>query len=80
MLGTARADLLSLTAVDVLLTYCHRVPGRRSSGPVARRASVLPPGGHLGQPREELEEYVDDPEKIARLIREAETAGFRFDD
>jgi hypothetical protein len=48
--------------------------------PVARRASVVPPGDHLGQPREELEEYVDDPEKIARLIREAETAGFRFDD
>ena len=34
----------SLTAVDVSFTYCHRVPGRRSSGPVARRASVLPPG------------------------------------
>jgi len=35
---------------------------------------------HLGQLREELEAYLDDPEKTARLIREAEAAGFQFDD
>ena len=28
----------------------------------------------------ELEEYLDDPERIARLIREAEASGFQFDD
>ena len=30
--------------------------------------------------REELEGYLDDPEKVARLIREAEASGFQFDD
>ena len=34
----------------------------------------------LGQLREELEEYLDDPERIARLITEAESSGFHFDD
>jgi Immunity protein 51 len=34
----------------------------------------------LGQLHEELEEYLDDPERIARLIREAEASGFQFDD
>jgi hypothetical protein len=34
----------------------------------------------LGQLREELEEYLDDPGRIARLIREAEASGFQFDD
>jgi hypothetical protein len=34
----------------------------------------------LGQLREELEGYLDDPEKIAQLIRDAEAAGFQFDD
>lgn len=34
----------------------------------------------LGQLREELEGYLDDPERIARLIREAEASGFQFDD
>ena len=34
----------------------------------------------LGQLREELEEYLDDPDRIARLIREAEASGFQFDD
>jgi hypothetical protein len=34
----------------------------------------------LGQLREELEEYLDDPDRIARLIREAEPSGFQFDD
>lgn len=34
----------------------------------------------LGQLREELEEYLDDPERIARLITEAESSGFQFDD
>ena len=80
MLGTARADLLGLTAVDLLITYCHHVPGRRSSGPAARRASVPPPDDHSGQPPEELEEHVNDPEKTARLIGEAETAGLQSDD
>lgn len=34
----------------------------------------------LGQLREELAGYLDSPEKIARLIREAEASGFQFDD
>ena len=34
----------------------------------------------LDQLREELEEYLDDPESIARLITEAESSGFQFDD
>ena len=34
----------------------------------------------LGQLREELEEYLDAPERIARLITEAESSGFQFDD
>ena len=34
----------------------------------------------LTQLREELEQYLGDPERIARLIREAEAAGFQFDD
>ena len=34
----------------------------------------------LGRLREEPEEYLDDPERIARLVREAEACGFRFDD
>lgn len=34
----------------------------------------------LGQLREELEDYLDDPDRIARLIREAEASGFQFDD
>jgi hypothetical protein len=34
----------------------------------------------LGRLREELEEYLDDPERIARLITEAESSGFQFDD
>ena len=34
----------------------------------------------LGQLREELEEYLDDPDRIARLITEAESSGFQFDD
>ena len=34
----------------------------------------------LGQLREELERYLDDPEGVARLIREAEASGFQFDD
>jgi hypothetical protein len=37
-------------------------------------------GGQLGQLREKLEEYLDDPEKITQLIRDAEAAGFQFDD
>ena len=36
--------------------------------------------GLLVQLREELEGYLDDPERIARLIREAEASGFQFDD
>jgi hypothetical protein len=31
------------------------------------------------QLREELEEYLDDPERIIRLITEAESSGFQFD-
>lgn len=34
----------------------------------------------LDQLRGELEEYLDDPGKIARLIADAEAAGFHFDD
>jgi hypothetical protein len=34
----------------------------------------------LGQLYEELEKYLDDPERTARLIREAEASGFQFDD
>ena len=34
----------------------------------------------LGQLREEPAGYLDSPEKIARLIREAEASGFQFDD
>ncbi len=34
----------------------------------------------LAQLREELAGYLDDPERIARLIREAEASGFQFDD
>lgn len=34
----------------------------------------------LTQLREELEQYLGDPERIARLIREAEASGFQFDD
>ena len=34
----------------------------------------------LVQLREELEEYLDYPGRIARLIREAEASGFQFDD
>jgi hypothetical protein len=34
----------------------------------------------LGQLHEELEDYLDDPDRIARLIREAEASGFQFDD
>jgi hypothetical protein len=33
----------------------------------------------LGQLRAELAGYLNDPEKMARLIRKAEAAGFRFD-
>jgi hypothetical protein len=36
--------------------------------------------GVLDQLREELEGYLDDPARIARLFREAEAAGFQFDD
>jgi len=35
---------------------------------------------HLAELREKLESYLDDPERIARLIREAESSGFQFDD
>ena len=34
----------------------------------------------LGQLREELEGYLDDPERIARLVRKAEASGSQFDD
>ena len=34
----------------------------------------------LGQLREELEQYLGDPERVALLIREAEASGFQFDD
>jgi len=34
----------------------------------------------LGQLSELLEAYLDSPEMIARLIRQAETSGFEFDD
>jgi hypothetical protein len=34
----------------------------------------------LAQLRELLAVYLDNPEMIARLIREAETSGFQFDD
>jgi Immunity protein 51 len=34
----------------------------------------------LGQLREELEGYLDDPARIVRLVREAEASGFQFDD
>lgn len=34
----------------------------------------------LGQLREKLEWYLDDPDKVAQLIREAEASGFQFDD
>jgi hypothetical protein len=34
----------------------------------------------LGQLRDVLEGYLDDPERIAQLIREAAAAGFQFDD
>ena len=34
----------------------------------------------LDQLREELEGYLDDPARTARLIGEAEAAGFQFDD
>jgi hypothetical protein len=34
----------------------------------------------LGQLRDELEGYLDDPDRIAQLIREAEASGFQFDD
>ena len=34
----------------------------------------------LGQLRKELAEYLDNPERTARLIREAEASGFQFDD
>ena len=34
----------------------------------------------LGQLREVLGEYLGDAEKITQLIRDAETAGFEFDD
>jgi hypothetical protein len=34
----------------------------------------------LDQLRKELERYMDDPERIARLIRDAEASGFQFDD
>jgi hypothetical protein len=36
--------------------------------------------GPLGQLREELEGYLDDPDRTAQLIREAEASGFEFDD
>ena len=34
----------------------------------------------LSQLREELDGYLQNPEMVARLIREAEAAGFKFDD
>jgi hypothetical protein len=34
----------------------------------------------LGRLRDELEGYLDDPDRIARLIRRAEASGFQFDD
>lgn len=34
----------------------------------------------LGQLRAALEGYLDDPESITRLFREAEASGFEFDD
>jgi hypothetical protein len=34
----------------------------------------------LAQLRETLEGYLEDPERIARLIRQAENSGFHFDD
>jgi len=34
----------------------------------------------LDQLREELEGYIENPERIARLISEAEASGFQFDD
>jgi len=34
----------------------------------------------LGQLRDELQGFIDDPERLAQLIREAETSGFQFDD
>ena len=34
----------------------------------------------LDQLRGEVEGYLDDPERIARLIKEAEASGFQFDD
>jgi hypothetical protein len=34
----------------------------------------------LGQLRERLQEYLDDPEMTAQLIRDAEASGFQFDD
>jgi hypothetical protein len=34
----------------------------------------------LARLRETLEGYLEDPERIARLIREAESSGFQFDD
>jgi len=34
----------------------------------------------LGQLREELEKYLDDPKKITELIKDAEATGFQFDD
>jgi immunity protein 51 of polymorphic toxin system len=34
----------------------------------------------LDQLREGLEGYIENPERIARLIREAEASGFQFDD
>ena len=34
----------------------------------------------LGQLREELEPYLDDPGRIAQLISDAEASDFQFDD
>lgn len=34
----------------------------------------------LDQLQQTLEPYLDDPEQVARLIREAEASGFEFDD
>ena len=34
----------------------------------------------LAELREELEGYLDDPQRTTRLIREAEASGFQFDD
>jgi Immunity protein 51 len=34
----------------------------------------------LGQLRDELQGYIDDPGRLAHLVSEAETSGFQFDD